>query len=112
MNNSGHDLLNILDKLNQIGISLSEESNIDALLEKILEATLDIVQADRGTLYRLTPENTLKFTIIQNKSLNIKMGGTSGVTIPFPEIPLTIDGKANHSAIAAHCAINAARPAT
>lgn len=108
MNNSEHDLLNILDKLNQIGISLSEEANIDALLEKILEATLDIVQADGGTLYRLTPENTLKFTIIQNKSLNIKMGGTSGVTIPFPEIPLTIDGKANHSAIAAHCAINKA----
>lgn len=98
------DLLKILDKLNQIGISLSEEPNIEALLEKILEATLDILHADGGTLYRLTPQQTLKFTIIQNKSLNIKMGGTSGVNIPFPEIPIYVDGKPNHSAIAAYCA--------
>ena len=105
MNNTEHDLLKILDKLNQIGISLSEESNIDALLEKILEATLDILHADGGTLYRLTSEQTLKFTIIQNKTLNIKMGGTSGVAIPFPEIPLLIDGKPNHGAIAAYCAV-------
>ena len=105
MNNSGQELSEILDKLNNIGIALSKEANIDTLLEKILEATLEILNADGGTLYRLTQENSLKFTIIQNKSLNIKMGGTSGIPIPFPEIPLIVNGEHNHGAIAAHCAI-------
>jgi HD-GYP domain-containing protein (c-di-GMP phosphodiesterase class II) len=97
--------LEILDRLNRVGIALSSETDIDKLLEMILENTQDIINADGGTLYTLTENQTLKFLIIKNKSLNIKMGGASGVPIPFPEIPLYQDGSPNHSAIASHCAI-------
>jgi HD-GYP domain-containing protein (c-di-GMP phosphodiesterase class II) len=99
------DTLKILDKLNVIGAALSTETNIDKMLEMILEMAQDAMKADGGTLYRLTPEHTLKFAIIQNKTLKIKMGGTSGNSITLPEIPLSIAGKPNHSAISAHCAI-------
>jgi len=99
------ETLDILDKLNVIGAALSTETNIDKMLEMILEMAQDAMKADGGTLYRLTPEQTLKFAIIQNKTLKIKMGGTSGNAITLAEIPLSIEGKPNHSAIAAHCAI-------
>ena len=98
--------LEILDRLNQVGIALSAENDIDKLLEMILENTQDIIHADGGTLYTLTKNQTLKFSIIRNKSLNIKMGGVGEIQIPFPEIPLYQEGAANHSAIASHCALN------
>ncbi len=104
MNNSEQDLPEVLYRLNQIGITLSKERDIDVLLERILEVTIDILHADGGTLYLLSPEYLLKFTIIQNKSLNIKMGGTSGIPIPFPDIPIIINDEPSHNTIAAYCA--------
>jgi len=60
--------LEILDRLNRVGIALSSETDIDKLLEMILENTQDIINADGGTLYTLTENQTLKFLIIKNKS--------------------------------------------
>ncbi len=82
------DLFERLEQLNQIGVALSKETDINRLLETILVAAKNITNADGGTLYRVTEARALKFEIIRNDTLNIAMGGTTGVAIPFPPIHL------------------------
>jgi len=84
------DLIRRLEELNQIGIALSKERDIDRLLEIILVAVKEITNADGGTLYRRHSDNadTLRFEIIRTDSLGIAMGGTTGVRIPFDPIRL------------------------
>ena len=77
-----------LGQLHQIGIALSKETDINRLLEAILVAAKKITNADGGTLYRVTDERSLKFEIMRNDTLNIAMGGTTGVEIPFYPIAL------------------------
>ena len=80
-------LFTALEYLNNVGVALSQERDINRLLETILVAAKNITHADGGTLYRLDDE-TLKFEIVLNDSLNIKMGGTTGNPVPFYAIPL------------------------
>ena len=97
------ELLDRFEQLNQIGIALSKERDINRLLETILVAAKDVTHADGGTLYRMTEEGTLKFEIMRNDTLAIAMGGTSGVEIPFFPVKLYDDaGKPNHSMVAAY----------
>ena len=97
------DLLRRLEELNHIGIALSQERDINRLLERILVAAKDITHADGGTLYRMTEEKSLKFEIIRNDTLGIAMGGTTGVEIPFYPIYLfDKDGKAVNSMVSAY----------
>jgi len=77
-----------LEQLNDIGVALSRETDIDRLLETILVAAKNITNADGGTLYRVTDERTLKFEIMRNDTLGIAMGGTTGVAIPYYPIAL------------------------
>jgi HD-GYP domain-containing protein (c-di-GMP phosphodiesterase class II) len=77
------DLFERLEQLNQIGVALSQETDINRLLETILIAAKEITNADGGTLYRVTEERTLKFEIMRNDTLNLAMGGTTGLEIPF-----------------------------
>jgi HD-GYP domain-containing protein (c-di-GMP phosphodiesterase class II) len=97
------DLLKRLEQLNYVGIALSQERDINKLLERILIAAKDITHADGGTLYRMTEEKTLKFEIFRNDTLGIAMGGTTGVEIPFYPINLfDKDGKPVLSMVAAY----------
>jgi HD-GYP domain-containing protein (c-di-GMP phosphodiesterase class II) len=97
--------LSRLEYLNAIGVALSQESDLDKLLETILIAAKNLTRADGGTLYRLV-DDALKFEIVRNDSLDIAMGGTSGTPVPFYPIPLhDRDGKPNHSMIAAYAAL-------
>jgi HD-GYP domain-containing protein (c-di-GMP phosphodiesterase class II) len=99
----GDDLLKRLEQLNHVGIALSQERDINRLLETILIAAKDITHADGGTLYRMTEERTLKFEIIRNDTLGIAMGGTTGVEIPFYPIYLfDKDGTAVKTMVAAY----------
>ena len=102
------DLLRRLEQLNSIGVSLSKERDINRLLESILLAAKTITHADGGTLYRVTDDAlALRFEIIRTDSLNIAMGGTSGVPINFPDLPLnTPSGAPNDSLVAAYAAIH------
>jgi len=74
-------------RLSEIGYGLSAEHDLDALLEKIVNEARHITQADGGTLYILE-KNALAFKIVQNDSLKIRMGGTTGVDISFPPVAL------------------------
>ena len=99
-------LFTSLEYLNNVGVALSQERDINRLLETILVAAKNITNADGGTLYRLV-DDKLKFEIVLNDSLGIKMGGTSGNPIPFYPIPLhQDDGTKNTSMVAAYAALN------
>ena len=77
-----------LEQLNQVGVALSQETDINRLLEAILLAAKKITNADGGTLYRVTEDRRLKFEILRNDTLNVAMGGTTGIDITFPPISL------------------------
>jgi HD-GYP domain-containing protein (c-di-GMP phosphodiesterase class II) len=100
---AGDDLFARLEQLNQIGVALSKETDINRLLEAILIAAKTITRAEGGTLYRVTDERTLKFEIMLNDALRIAMGGTTGVAIPFYPIYLfDKDGKPVNTMVAAY----------
>src|SRR5262245_22798310 len=85
--NTSDDLFRRLEQLNEIGVALSRERDINRLLESILVAAKGITHADGGTLYRVVDDGRkLRFEIIRTDSLGIAMGGTSGNPISFPEI--------------------------
>ncbi len=90
----------------KIGLALSSEKNIDKLLEMIVTDARKMTNADAGTLYIIDKENKyLCFTILQNDTLNVKIGGTSGIKINLPSVPLFVDGKHNHSNVSSYVAI-------
>ncbi|APV52548.1 phosphohydrolase [Betaproteobacteria bacterium GR16-43] len=89
-----------------MGIALSQERDINTLLETILVAAKNLTRADGGTLYRLVGDK-LQFEIVRTDSLSIAMGGTSGNPVPFYPIPLhDKDGRPNNTMIAAYAALN------
>jgi len=97
--------LSKLEYLNAIGIALSQERDINKLLETILIAAKNLTHADAGTLYRLV-DGKLQFEIVRTDSLSIAMGGSSGNAVPFYPIPLHgPDGKPNYTMIAAYAAL-------
>lgn len=104
---ANEDLIRRLAELNQIGIALSQEKDLDRLLETILLAAKKITNADGGTLYRRPAgKDTLTFEIIRTDSLNIAMGGTTGVKIPFPPIQLRdARGRENASMVVAYAVL-------
>ncbi len=91
----------------QIGLALSTEKNIDKLLEMIVLEARAMSNADAGTLYIKDKENKyLNFKIMQNDTMNVRMGGTSGVDIKLPAVPMYIDEKPNHFNVSSHVAIS------
>jgi len=103
------DLFRRLEQLNEIGAALSQEKNIDHLLEKILVAAKAITRAAGGTLYVLEPSDEgprLRFAIMRNEALDIAMGGTTGNPIPFYPVHLYgKDGRPNNQMVAAYTAL-------
>ena len=99
------ELFKRLEQLNAVGTALSQERDINALLDKILHAAKHITNADGGTLYRITDGDKLNFEILLNDTLNIRLGGTSGNPITFYPIKLYEDGKPNRNMVAAYAAL-------
>ncbi|MBL8508459.1 MAG: phosphohydrolase, partial [Chitinimonas sp.] len=96
---SADQLMQRLEMLNAIGIALSSERNIGNLVELILLAAKNLVNADAGTLY-LVEGDTLKFEIVRTDSLGIALGGSTGRVPPMPPIPLHLgDGVPNTSTV-------------
>ncbi len=98
---------NFKKKLTRIGVALSSERNLDALLEMIVVEAMNFTRADGGTLYIQTPdEKGIAFKILRTNSLNFAMGGTSGKKIPFPPVKLIKDdGTRNEQQVSAYVAL-------
>ncbi len=100
-------LQNQISNMSAIGLALSKERDMEKLLEMILLEAKRISNADGGTLYMMTNDQRLRFSIMITDSLNVHMGGTSGKEIPFYPVKLyNDDGKPNENMIAANAAIN------
>jgi len=101
-------IINNLDRLNEIGIALSTQKDTNKLLESILRGAKLMLNADGGTLYLAAEDGrSLNFEIILNDTLGIHMGGTSGLPIRFPPLPLYKEnGVPNETMVAAWCALH------
>ncbi|NLC34872.1 MAG: GAF domain-containing protein [Alcaligenaceae bacterium] len=92
-------------RLLQIVLALSGERNIARLYEQIIEAAQDLTHAEGGSLYiahKHEGRPALRFEVVRNDALGLRLGGTSGQPVTFPEIPLTLpDGSPNHRNICA-----------
>ncbi len=111
LRNSVSDLfgmqLNLVDRLTEIGLALSGETNLERLLEMIVDEARVLTRADAGTLYIVDRENRrLEFSILQNDTMKVRMGGTSGNEITLPPVPLYGPGnKPNKSNVSSYCAL-------
>ncbi|MDR3411169.1 MAG: HD domain-containing phosphohydrolase [Formivibrio sp.] len=102
------DLQSRLEQLTAIGIALSAETHIDALMESILIAAKSLAGADAGSLYMLR-DGMLHFEILMCDSLGVALGGTSGKPVFLPAVALHHpDGRSNHNNVVA-CAVLEAR---
>jgi HD-GYP domain-containing protein (c-di-GMP phosphodiesterase class II) len=95
-----------LDHLINIGVELSTEQDTTKLLEHILVSAKELSNSDGGTIYSITDQKTLKFETLMNDTLGMYMGGTSGKDIPFPQIPMYIDGEPNRNALVAYAVVS------
>lgn len=103
---TGELLPSRLSDLNEIGVALSSEKNINKLLENILLAAKKITNADAGTLYLVDPDHqVLTFEILRNDSLNIQLGGTTGERIPFYPIQMYVNGEPNLAMVVSYSAL-------
>ncbi len=94
------------ERLIEIGISLSAEKDTNKLMESILLEAKDIANADGGTLYRRTKEDTLEFEIIRTDSLGIAQGGTTGNEINIPPQQMYLeDGTPNNQQMVCFAAL-------
>ena len=73
----------------------------DRLLERILLEAKALCRADGGTVYVSTDDEQLRFAILRNDTMGLVQGGTTGVEISLPMLPLRDSrGKQNLSNVA------------
>ena len=95
---------NKLKTLNEIGIALSVEKDINKLLEMILTKSREFTNCDAGTFYRLDKKKEkLVFTVMHNDTMKEYSGGTSGQKPSPPAVPLYDENSnPNLSAVSAY----------
>lgn len=86
-----------LRRLNEIGIALSVERDLQVLLERIVQEARGFTCADAGTLF-LVKDDKLSYEITQNDTLKSFMGGTHG-DINLPPVPLEKDYVSGYVAV-------------
>ncbi|MGR6874061.1 HD domain-containing phosphohydrolase [Pseudomonas sp. HK3] len=100
----------ISDSQKALLIELAATEDTEEIIERILDEAINLTHSEGGTLYLTQSDNSgevskLKFEIIKNDILNIKMGGKQGVPIPFPPLELfEQDGSENNHIVAAYSA--------
>ncbi|NVD98514.1 HD family phosphohydrolase [Massilia sp. BJB1822] len=92
-----------LDQLTELSVALGASEDTTLLLERILHAAQSLTHADGGTLYRPSRDRrSLEFHISFNNSLKLRQGGSSGVTVDIPPVPLyDAEGRPNLASVAA-----------
>jgi len=95
-----------IKRLNEIGLSLSRENDINVIFELIMEEARHITHADGRTLYMKSDDGkSMRFEIVRNDSMKTIMGGTSGVEITWPAPPLFDEsGNPNHNNVVSYAA--------
>ena len=102
-----------IKQMTQVGLALSHEKDINKLLEMIVDEARSFSNADAGTLYILDDEKRfLNFEIVQNDTMNTRIGGTSGNKITPPNVNFykkvnlyNEEGKPNYSNVSSYVAM-------
>lgn len=85
-----------IGRLNEIGIALSAEKDAQLICDKILHGAMELTNCDGGSMYEMSGDKKeLKFVIVSTHSLDINMGGSSGVEINFPPVQLYVNDEPN-----------------
>jgi len=96
-----------IKRLTQIGAALSAERDIDQLLEMIVAEARRFTNADGGTLYIMSDdEKSLHFAIVQNDSLDVRMGGKAGAITWEPVELYNSDNSPNYSNVSSYAALS------
>jgi class 3 adenylate cyclase/PAS domain-containing protein len=90
-------LKNTVDTLTRVGIALSSENNVEKLLDLFVSEARSVSHSDGASLY-IVKDDVLRFEIVQNKSLNLFLGGNYPFREQIPDIPL------DSNKLAARCA--------
>ncbi|WP_096701597.1 HD domain-containing phosphohydrolase [Magnetospirillum sp. 15-1] len=91
-----------LERVVDLGIAMSAERDHGVLMEMILMGAKELTNADGGTLYIRDEDNNLRFQIIRNDTLGIRMGGAHEDPPSLPPVPMFRDGKPNHNNVVSH----------
>ena len=84
------EMIRQIKALTRIGIALSGEKDINNFFKLVLEEAINFTNADGGTIYTLSEDKqTLDFTIICTKSMNLNLGMAD--TAMWPSVPLYDD---------------------
>ena len=75
--------LKTMATINRIGMALSDEKDIDRLLETILLGAKSIINADGAALYIITKDQQLKLSVMHIESLDFTAGEMSKASIPL-----------------------------
>lgn len=94
-----------LNLLLEAGVALSGEKDIDVLMELIITTSMKLTNADGGTLYRVVDGQQLEFSILHNRSLQVRMGGKGSRQDLPPPLPLFTQGAGNYSHVACHAVL-------
>ena len=92
---------NSLAIFNQIAIRLSRETDLQSQLAIVVEGAMSLTNADAGTLYSLYDEQSLKFEVVVNHTLDINKKAPD---IDFPDIPVH-QGSVNSSMVVVNCVL-------
>lgn len=101
----GNTLLDRIKALNEVGIALSAEHNIDLLLEKILQNAKLFTGADGGSIYTVS-NHSLSIDIMWTDSLQYHLGGTATARVPFAKLPLFLENGAMNNNMVVTYAVN------
>lgn len=104
---TGFSNVDILERVMDINLKLSNEKDKEQLYEMVLTLIRELTRSDAGTLYLISEDKkNLNFTVVQNSSLNIFLG-TKEQKISWPPLPLYLeDGTENRKMVAAVCALD------
>jgi len=103
MDENSEKYVKYINTLTQIGVALSAEKDHSRLLKMILAKSMDLCNADGGTLYLVYKKDRLSFSIIANKTLNIPPTPSIEVDFPLTAIPLYIDHQPNLKNVVCYC---------
>ncbi len=90
----------------EVARDLSIEKDSEQRLTLLLEEAMDMTSADGGTLYILDDHQRLRFEIMHNRSLGIRLPDSAGQRPDLEPIPLRLpDGSDNRALVAAFAAL-------
>jgi HD-GYP domain-containing protein (c-di-GMP phosphodiesterase class II) len=94
--------------LTEIARSLAGQRDLNSLLDAILSFARQATKADGGTVYRATDDGqSLTFDLVQNESLGLHLGGSSGTPANFPPMALFDEsGHENRHSVVAYCGLS------